>query len=63
MAAVGPGCEDQSYFLHSGVPGYLQHPHQDLVLGVHLDWHPRRTTGFQNLCQKGLVVEEEMGKR
>lgn len=39
MAAVGPGGEDHSCFLHSGVPGYLQHPHQDLVLGVHLGWH------------------------
>lgn len=39
MAAVGPGGEDHSCFLHSGVPGYLQHPHQDLVLGVRLGWH------------------------
>lgn len=23
---VGPGCEDHSCFLHSAVPGYLQHP-------------------------------------
>lgn len=60
---MGPGCEDHSCFLHSGVPGSLQQLHQDLVLGVHLDWHPRGKTGFQNLCQKGLVVEEEMGKR
>lgn len=63
MAAVGRGCEDHSCFLHTGVPEYLQHLHQDLALGVHLDWCPRGTTGFQSLGQKGLETEEEMGKR
>lgn len=62
MAAVGPGCEGHSCFLHTDVPRYLQHVHQDLAPGMHLDSCPRGRTGFWSLCQKGLEMEEEMGE-